>query len=48
MAKVNDKCQYMDINECPYNSRRECPQIKRDCHLPGEGEDNEHIAKRVA
>ena len=29
-----DKCQYRDINECPYNSRKECPRIKTDCHLP--------------
>lgn len=37
MVKKNrDKCLYTDINECPYNSRRECPQVKTDCHQPRE------------
>ena len=48
MAKLNEKCQYVDINECPYNTRRECPQIKRDCHLPGDDEEHEYAGQPVS
>lgn len=37
--KENERCEYSDINECPYNSRRECPQLKKNCYLPGEEAD---------
>ena len=31
-----EKCQFKDVNECPYNRRSECPQVRPDCHLPKE------------
>lgn len=43
-----DKCQYKDINECPYNSRKECPRIKRDCHLPKNDEFDEAPSHKLS
>lgn len=44
--KNAERCQYLDINECPYNRRKECPQIKRDCHLPLDNELEEAPKKK--
>ena len=41
-TEAKEKCQYSDINECPYNSRRECPQVRKNCHLPNDG-DSDHV-----
>lgn len=41
-TETKEKCQYSDINECPYNSRRECPQVRKNCHLPNDG-DSDHV-----
>ena len=39
--QLKEKCQFSDINECPYNSRRECPQVKWDCHMPNDSDSDD-------
>lgn len=40
--KNKEVCKYESIVECPYNTRSQCPDVKKNCHHP---EENELLSK---
>lgn len=42
-TRVNeDNCQYKDFSDCPYSKRSDCPNLKKNCYLPENDEEEEN------
>ena len=48
-TRVNeDNCQYKDFSDCPYSKRSDCPNLKKNCYLPENDEEEENKQNKPA